>query len=372
MFYKLDEQYFFSYDFASFALTLTNVEKNQLLSSCFETFDDFQKDLYLRNSSIKELEIILDKGFTTNSKYYVFNAWVNEEIGGNSYWINAYKDLIDDKNSFPKDIDSLNSIYEKYVRPRNIAFKKKNVKRFHKFRDTPLLENDSFDNLINNLSNGSYKKYLAFLKDVPPKEEDIVSSINVALDVLRDENLDIYVKAGIFLFKYLLTMPYYGILNNLFIGLYILTLYFYNNNHEILALNLWQILGKEDNIELLLIRFYETMNPINHGDLSHFVYPFVEILKDGTLRLTQELKALESKEKELNNLFKGKLSKSDKILYSLLVSSSTYTKFGSPIQELQEKSNISIPTINRFLKKMKDSKHLLKTRIGKKDFYKIG
>lgn len=367
-----NDQYFLSYDFSLFSLSLTKTKEDQLLEGCFEELNDFEKRIIIQNKSIKELEIIIGKSFIKNSKTYVFNSWMNDEPGGNSFFVNSYKDLISSKTKLPKDIDSLNAIYEKYVRPRNVAFKKKNVKKFHKFRDSTLLSENEMYDLLQKVPNPSYKKYLSFLNNVPDKEEDIISQMNQTIDVLSNEDLDIYSKAGIFLFKFLLTMPYYGILNNLFIALYVLTLYFYEEDHKLFAVSLWQILANQGNFDLLLKAFYETISEENHGDLSHFIYPFIAVIKDGVLKLTQELKNLESKVKVLHETIDGKLSKSDKKLLAIAISSSVYTEYGISTDEMKEETEISIPTINRFIKKMKDEKHLTKTRIGKKDYYKVG
>ena len=103
----------------------------------------------------------------------------------------------------------------------------------------------------------------------------------------------------------------------------------------------------------------------------HFLYPFVSMLKDGVLGMTQNLKTLQSKEKYLSESFTQDFSKSEKQLLDVLIQSSIYSLYGCDVNKMGELSKVSLPTINRFLKRLKDEERLKKTRIGKKDFYKV-
>lgn len=371
MVFNLDKRYFLSYDFAYLNLILLKTKDDQLLSNCYNNLDDLSKRFLLEKASINELESLMKFSFVKNTNQYIFEYFMGSDTAPNYLFLNAYKDLLSSKIKTPTDIDSLNVLYEKYVKPRNLAFKKRNVKKFHKFRDSAFNEDLEHLSIGDSFSKNTYRKCLSLFNKAPSSEDEIVSSMNEAFFALYNSDLDIYSKGGVFLFKFLLTMPYYGVLNNLFLAIITLASYFYNDGKELLALSLTQILFSKNNLSSLVNYFYETVSKDNHGDLMHFLYPFVSMLKDGVLEMTQNLKTLQSKEKYLSESFTQDFSKSEKQLLDVLIPSSIYSLYGCDVNKMGELTKVSLPTINRFLKRLKDEERLKKTRIGKKDFYKI-
>lgn len=369
--FDYDNKLYLAYDFSYLNLILDCTEHEQRLKSCFESLNQFEKTILLEESSIKELKILFGYSFIRNTPQYIFSCWNDEEIGKNSYFINAYKDLISSKVKSPLSIDSLNAIYEKYVKPRNIAFKKKNIKKFHKFRDTPFSNDLEYSTLSNILPKNTYKKSLSLLNKTPVKEDEVISKMNQALNVLSNPDLDIYSKGAIFLLNFLKTMPYYGVLDNAFMASFALASYFYNEGKTLLAVSIWQIFFSEESLSFLINYAYETFSKDNHGDLMHFVYPFVSLLKDGILKMNQSLKLSQTKKDNLRKSIGDDFSKSEKEIIDVLLSSSIYSSFGIGVKRIEEVSKISLPTINRLLKKLKDKGRLDKIRIGKNDFYKV-
>lgn len=369
--FNYDNKLYLAYDFSYLNLILDCTEHDQQLKSCFESLNQFEKTILLEESSIKELKILFEYSFIRNTPQYIFSCWNDEEIGKNNYFINAYKDLISSKVKSPLSIDSLNAIYEKYVKPRNIAFKKKNIKKFHKFRDTPFSNDLEYSTLSNILPKNTYKKCLSLFNKTPVKEDEVISKMNQALNVLSNPDLDIYSKGAIFLLNFLKTMPYYGVLDNVFMACFALASYFYNEGKTLLAVSIWQIFFSEESLSFLVNYAYETFSKDNHGDLMHFVYPFVSLLKDGVLKISQSLKLSQTKKDNLRKSLGDDFSKSEKEIIDVLLSSSIYSSFGIGVKRIEEVSKISLPTINRLLKKLKDKGRLDKIRIGKNDFYKV-
>ncbi len=371
MTFNSDKRFFISYDFNYLNLILLTTKDDQLLSSCFNEIGDLGESYLLEKSSINEMKALLSQSFLRNTDKHIYCLWIDNEDNGNSYFMDAYKDLISSKIKAPTNIDSLSVIYDKYVKPRNLVFKKKNIKKFHKFRDSSFINDLEYSSLSSVLSKNAYKKCQLLFSNAPGTEDEIVSEMNETFAVLNDSRLDTYTKGAIFLYKFINIMPYYGLLNNLFMAIFSLASYFYNEGKELLAVSLWQIIFAKNNLSSLINCLYETKSKDNHGDLMHFVYPFVSILKDGILEMTQELKTLQTKENRLKETFVGSLSKSEEKVLDVLLPSSIYSLYGIETKKINELTKASIPTINRFLKKLKDENKLKKHRIGNKDFYEV-
>ena len=115
----------------------------------------------------------------------------------------------------------------------------------------------------------------------------------------------------------------------------------------------------------------ETESKDNHGDLSHFVFAFLSILKDGLDFSLQEIKQKNKAFKNLTAKIQFKGSKSDKQIVEMLTQAKIYGSFGLSAQQIASQSKISMPTVNRCVKKLKDAGLLDITHLGKRDFLRI-
>lgn len=346
------DEYWFSYDFSLMDLQ-SKIHQNVIeLNDLYFGLSDFEKEYLLRDAAINEILISsLDRRYPLSSKN-TFSYWIYSSENANSSLIDCYKTIIKKEFKFPKEISDLKRIYDLLIRPLNSAYHLKNIKKYHYFRTDELtvgLKSNLFP--LENGTNG---------------EQNIIEEMNTCLNFLNVSPFDQYTRAAIFFFLFMNSMPFYN--ENFFICKFVISLFLQHSiRNDLLALSIGEILDSYR--DLLISTFAETKSKGNHGDLSHFAKTFLRIVLDGTNRLLQELAIKNQSKKEFANKFDEKESKSFLKLKEILISSSSYSLYGSSVFELEEISGISVPTINRFLEKYR--KNLNKTRFVKRDYYRF-
>lgn len=316
------------------------------LQNSFDEIDSFARKIQLRENAIDELELIFKEHFISPKRETIFSSWIYDKEDSNSYFVEAYKQLLEDKWKTPKNIQELNHLYEEIIYERNSAFHKKNIKRFHLFRTEKL----------------SLSEPTNFLSDYEglSSETEIIQEMNFALE-LFDSSFDIFTKSALFFFFFLHAMPYYN--ENFFLCKFILSTFFFEKGYTLLALSIGKIM--ERNKEELKNELLEVLE--KEEDLSSFASFFIDLLHDGISSLSFALAKKKYSLKE-NSQYIGK---NDGKLNYYLSLGSLFTSYGLNVFELQKETGLSIPTINRFLKKKKERGNLLQKRIGKRDFFSL-
>lgn len=347
------DEYWFSYDFSMMELS-SKIHQNVIeISDLYSKLRDFEKRYSIRDLAINEIVISSnDRYFPTTNKN-IFSSWIYDDGKGNSSLIDGYKSLLNGEIKGFKDVNDLKRIYDLLIRPRNQAYHLKNIKKYHYFRTEELTLG-----INSNL----------FLDEKGEEgEQEIIKKLNWYIDFLNTSPFDPYIKGGIFFFLFMKTMPFYN--ENFFICKFAISLFLQSYiKNNFLAVSTGKILDNYK--DLLVSSFNETKSDANHGDLSHFVRMFLKIVLDGTNRLLQEFAIKNENKKELVTFYNAKESKSFAKIKEVLISSSSYSMYGSSVFEIQEITKISIPTINRFLEKYR--KNLKKTRFVKRDYYRFG
>ena len=298
------------------------------LQNSFDEMDSFAKNCFLRENAIDELELIFREHFIPLKRESVFASWVYEKEDSNAYFIEAYKQLLGGKRKAPRNVQELNRVYEEVVFKRNVAFHRKNIKRFHLFRTDALSLNETTNFLPDYLGSSS--------------EAEIIQEISFTLQLL-DSSFDVFTKMSLVFFFFLYSMPYYN--ENFFLCKYVLSTYLFEKNYSLLALTLGQLI--ERNKQELETRLSKILKE-GHGDLFDLAKKKYACLKN-------------SQPKDKND---------EKLKYCLLLGS-IFTSYGLNIFEIEEETKISIPTINRYLKKMREEGCLNQKRIGKRDFFSL-
>lgn len=342
--------FWFSYDFSIMEMSIKISKNFNEINNKISSLKDYEREFLFRDMVLDELTASFSDRFRPISKKSLFNYWIYENGKGNSSLIDSYKTLISSSERTIKDIYDLKRLYDVLIKPRNTAYHLKNVKKYHFFRTEELIENDK-SNLI--LSERGDKD-----------EQEIIKSVTCCLQIINSQELDPYSKIGIFLFLFLKSMPFYN--ENFFIAKYVISSYLWNiEKNYSLALSIGSFLMPYK--KLLASSYKETVSENNHGDLSHFVFSFLEILLDGSNRLLQELAVKESKKQ--NEFPFSKEKKNAKKIGEILISSSIYSEYGVSVYEMKKLSGISLPTINRFIAKY--NQNIKKTRFIKRDYYSI-
>ena len=317
------------------------------LQNSFDEMDSFAKNCFLRENAIDELELIFREHFIPLKRESVFASWVYEKEDSNAYFIEAYKQLLGGKRKAPRNVQELNRVYEEVVFKRNVAFHRKNIKRFHLFRTDALSLNETTNFLPDYLGSSS--------------EAEIIQEISFTLQLL-DSSFDVFTKMSLVFFFFLYSMPYYN--ENFFLCKYVLSTYLFEKNYSLLALTLGQLI--ERNKQELETRLSKILKE-GHGDLSDFVSFCADFFHDGISSLSFEL----AKKKYTCLKNSQPKDKNDEKLKYFLSLGSIFTSYGLNIFEIEEETKISIPTINRYLKKMREGGCLNQKRIGKREFFSL-
>ncbi len=344
--------FFLEYDISLIEKVFNLTKNAEKFKSSFYQLNAYSQKLILRSAALDELELIFKDHFIPLTKKGIIISWVNDRGDSNSYFVDAYKNLLNESLSLPKTVNDLKRIYDSYVSPRNLAFHQKKIKKFHIFRS----ENISLNNKTN------------FIENYQPNfdESEIIKNMSSSLEILNG-NLDVFTQSAAFFFFVFYSMPFYN--ENFFLAKYILSLDLLLEGHAFLGLSIGKVIDKYK--DALIRKFNETISSENHKDLSHFVSFFLDIYQDGLSSLPMDLKIKENLAKEDISFFNTMMSKSEKLLLEKIAYATYFSDYGVDVKELKEETCISVPTINRFLKKLKDNDKLAKTRIGKKDFFKL-
>lgn len=343
----------FTYDLATFSLVRIITEKVFELNFLFDQLNDFTKTQLLQSCLIKEMLSDFKVQFLSATPKTLFNYFIYGSPNSNKSIIDGYREIIEGKTRSIKTINDIRKYYESVILPRQMIHHRKTIKKFHYFRDEPLRIGDPSNRFD-------------FIRGVDG-ETNIIKEMDQALFILNRLDLDPYSRSAIFFYLFLSSMPYYN--DNYFFAKFLLSVFYENEVSPFLAVHLSQMIERYE--EWFIKTVKETESKDNHGDLSHFVFAFLSILKDGLDFSLQEIKQKNKAFKNLTAKIQFKGSKSDKQIVEMLTQAKIYGSFGLSAQQIASQSKISMPTVNRCVKKLKDAGLLDITHLGKRDFLRI-
>jgi len=198
-------------------------------------------------------------------------------------------------------------------------------------------------------------------------ENIIIKYLNIALNVLNDENIPSLIRFAIFHFLFEYIHPFYD--GNGRTGRFITSYYISQHFHYIIALRLSVIIKKHRKKYYDL--FNSTEEEVNRGDLTPFVYGFIQIISDTFDDVIEILdrkmaQLVKYKEKLFNIIPSDELNQN---LYFILLQASLFYGQGVSMQDLMKITGKSRNTIkSRLLSMPKD--HIIK-RNAKTHYYKL-
>lgn len=199
-------------------------------------------------------------------------------------------------------------------------------------------------------------------------ESSIISMISQAINIINDESIDPLIRISIFHYVFSYVHPFYD--GNGRTNRYISSLYLKTQFEPIVAYRL--SLTIKENIKQYYNAFEQTNSKNNLGDISTFVYEFLEIIYK-SFKLTIEY--LEKKKAQLHS-FKILIDElqleriSNEMLY-VLAQVELFSGTEMSAQQIGKVLGISRPTCAKFIKELYDANLLISFKEGNLNLYRI-
>lgn len=201
-------------------------------------------------------------------------------------------------------------------------------------------------------------------------EDKIISSMNEAIDILNDNNIDPLFRISIFHYLFGYIHPFYngnGRLNR-FISSYCLA----DALEPIMGYRLSYTI--KENINKYYRSFKIVNEGINKGDITPFIYTYLEFIRESAVNLKKGLiekaQRLALFSERLMDLPHGKDRKYSS-LYSILLQASLFSEIGISISELLKYLEISRPTLQKRLNDIDEHNLLITEKRDSNKFYQL-
>lgn len=197
-------------------------------------------------------------------------------------------------------------------------------------------------------------------------ESNISNMLEEAIRFLNDISINPLIRISIFHYVFSYIHPFYdgNGRTNRYISSAYLKQYFNPLSAFILSMAI------KDNQKQYYDAFIKANSKYNKGDMTTFVYEFLDIVKKG---FENTLDYLTIKSVELNNITnivnKSNLSKMEKDVLWLLYQNEILSADRLCIKDIAKDTNISEPTIRKILNKLEKENIVKFERIGKYKFY---
>ena len=201
-------------------------------------------------------------------------------------------------------------------------------------------------------------------------EETIKRYLDEGIKILNDKNINVFVRIALFHYIFEYTHPFYD--GNGRIGRYLISLFFKNEISSIFA---FRVSAGINNYKRQYYKaFKDTEDVLNKGDLTLFVYEFLDII-DKTYddcidyaRVKKQL--LVDRYKELKNKMPN-LSKNEENVLYVLTQASIFSDFGITIKDFTSSLSISLRTTRRCLDLLKSKGVLKEERHSRFIYYNL-
>lgn len=358
-----DNQAFFNYDSEIMTLVSKINSINYRLNEIFEILPDIAKEQYIRKSLIDEVQY-------TNQIEGVIST--RKDIN----------DLITDIEKKSVTRNRFEGIVNKYLMLNHEKIQLDDANDIRKLYDEMLYneiktedESDLPDGVI-------FRKDVVYVYKSGEKvvhnglmpESKIIDYMNKALEILNSESIDVLVRVSIFHYLFGYIHPFYdgnGRINR-FISSYILSKYF----NEVVGFRLSMTI--KENLSQYLDAFNQTNDSRNKGDLSTFVYEFLDIIYKSfqktelyALEKLQEFNKYIKKVDSISKLYEMHKNKDDiKNLLLILIQCSIFGDFGinkTNITKILEKGNTKV---SEYLGILKQYNLCIDVQSGKNHYFK--
>lgn len=351
--------------FATFPLELTNLlmdiqsakeELENTISTSANILIDYLKNLFL----IEEIKASNDIEGVFSSRHEIKDS------------LNGYL-----KNS-PKRFNSIISKYFSVLHPSEVLFNITTCEDVRTLYDEFILSEISLENQLDG------KLFRADQVNITTKtdriihqgsypEEKIIEYMNEALSVLNTEDMPLAIRVSLFHYFFGYIHPFYD--GNGRTSRFISTAYLSHDFHPLIALRLSTVI--KNNQKKYYEAFSHTNSEINGGDLTYFIFEFLQIIQqtiqNTRLLLERRIERLNRNKLRLQKFF-NEQHITDKVtqkIYYILMQASTFSLSSGVTREILI-SNVqkSARTIDSRLKEIPDA-HIIITKEGRTKHFKL-
>lgn len=201
-------------------------------------------------------------------------------------------------------------------------------------------------------------------------ESKIIESLNKALSILKDEEIEFLFRVAVFHYLFGYIHPFYdgNGRTSRFISSYLLSKEF----ESIIAYRISY--SVKENIKEYYQAFKTCNDKNNRGDLTPFVIVFTDIINESVHQLESALEKrynqLERYKKQIINLPNG-LDEKYSSVYFILIQASLFSENGISTQELIDTLHISRTTVSNRLKELSNYGVIIKKNLGNMRYYSL-
>lgn len=357
------DQSFFTYDSEIMSLVSKINSLNYELNEIFNDLPDIAKEQYMRKSLIDEIHF-------TN------------QIEGVVSTRKDINDLITEIERKTTTCNRFEGIVNKYLMLTDEKLQFLSSKDIRKLYDE-MLYNEIQSEDKNNLPDGEiFRKDLVHVYKSGEKvvhnglmpESKIIDYMNKALNILNSESIDVLIKIAIFHYFLGYIHPFYdgnGRINR-FISSYMLSKYF----NEVVGFRL--SMSIKENLSQYLDAFEHTNDVRNKGDVSTFVYEFLDIVYKSfqktelyALEKTQQFNKYIKKIANVSKLYEMNKNKDDiNNLLFILIQCSVFGDFGLNKAKLIKFLEKGSTKVSEYLGVLKHYNLCLDIQSGKNHYFK--
>ena len=201
-------------------------------------------------------------------------------------------------------------------------------------------------------------------------ESKIISSMDDAINILNDDDIDPLFRISIFHYLFGYIHPFYN--GNGRLNRFISSYYLANTLESIMGYRLSYTI--KENINRYYRSFKIVNEEINKGDITPFIFTYLDFVKESAMNLKDGLveksKMLELFTKQLSSLPYGNDEKYSRLYYYLL-QASLFSEIGISTGELLQYLNVSRPTLQKRLKNIDESNLLITEKRDLNKFYQL-
>ena len=201
-------------------------------------------------------------------------------------------------------------------------------------------------------------------------ESKIISSMDDAINILNDDNIDPLFRISIFHYLFGYIHPFYN--GNGRLNRFISSYYLANTLESIMGYRLSYTI--KENINKYYKSFKVVNEEINKGDITPFIFTYLDFIKEAATNLrdglTEKAKKLKLFAKQLASLPYGNDEKYSRLYYYLL-QASLFSEIGISTTELLKYLNVSRPTLLKRLNNIDESNLLVTEKRDLNKFYQL-
>lgn len=201
-------------------------------------------------------------------------------------------------------------------------------------------------------------------------ESKIIESMNDAINILNDSDIDPLFRISIFHYLFGYIHPFYN--GNGRLNRFISSYYLANTLESIMGYRLSFTI--KENIHMYYKSFKIVNEEINRGDITPFIFTYLEFIKESAVNLKNGLiekaQRLEAFTKQLEALPHGEDEKYIR-LYFYLLQASLFSEIGISISDLLNYLNITRPTLLKRINEIDKYNLLITEKRDSNKFYQL-